>query len=274
MPTAVDVLIPTRDRVPALAVTLSGLLSQGQPLRVVVADQSTQPVTAEPIVAALLRLLRAQGHEIEIHRRPVRRGMAEQRAFLLAHARASEVLFLDDDVWLHPWALGTMRQALEQLGCGFVGMAVQGLSYLGDVRPHQWQAYEEWPGGRVEPERVVRGTRAWDRHQLHNAANLTHLAERIGATPQHWRAYKIAWIGACVLYRRAALEAAGGFEFWRHLPAEHAGEDVVPQLRVMERFGGAGIIPSGSVHLELPTTVDDRRVEVYDALGLAPTSTS
>jgi hypothetical protein len=31
----------------------------------------------------------------------------------------------------------------------------------------------------------------------------------------------------------------------------------------MEKFGGAGILPSGAVHLESPTTVTDRRVEAY-----------
>ena len=53
----------------------------------------------------------------------------------------------------------------------------------------------------------------------------------------HERLYKVAWVGACVLYDRAALLACGGFDFWPELPPEHVGEDVVAQLRVMERFG-------------------------------------
>lgn len=271
-PARVDVLVPTRDRPDALAVTLAGLCAQEQPLRVVVADQSTTPVADSQIVAAVVRLLESQGHEVALHRRAPR-GLAEQRAFLLAQARSDTLLYLDDDVWLHPWALRLMRTALDRLGCGFVGMAVQGLSYLDDVRPHQWEPYEEWEGV-VGPERVIPGSPQWARHVLHNAANLTHLAERVGATPERWRAYKVAWVGACVLYRRAALEAVGGFDFWWRLPPAHAGEDVVPQLRVMARFGGAGIIPSGAVHLELPTTVTDRRVEAYEALGLPTASGS
>jgi hypothetical protein len=47
---------------------------------------------------------------------------------------------------------------------------------------------------------------------------------------------------------------------------DHAGEDVVAQWQVMELFGGAGILPSGAVHLESPTTVTDRRVEAYDVV--------
>lgn len=61
-----------------------------------------------------------------------------------------------------------------------------------------------------------------------------------------WRAYKIAWIGGCVLYDRAALVEAGGFDFWQRLPADHAGEDVAAQQRVLARFGGAGVLPSGA----------------------------
>lgn len=78
--------------------------------------------------------------------------------------------------------------------------------------------------------------------------------------------YRVAWLGGCVLYRREALNAAGGFTFWAALPADHAGEDVLAQWQVMERFGGAGILPSGAVHLESPTTVTDRRVEAYDVV--------
>ncbi|BCW57610.1 hypothetical protein SAMN02799638_04367 [Arthrobacter sp. UNCCL28] len=78
--------------------------------------------------------------------------------------------------------------------------------------------------------------------------------------------YRVAWLGGCVLYNRHALIESGGFSFWRGLPANHAGEDVVAQWQVMERFGGAGILPSGAVHLESPTTVTDRRVEAYDVV--------
>jgi hypothetical protein len=69
-----------------------------------------------------------------------------------------------------------------------------------------------------------------------------------------------------VMYRREALNDAGGFTFWPDLPPDHAGEDVMAQWQVMERFGGAGILPSGAVHLESPTTVTDRRVEAYEVV--------
>jgi hypothetical protein len=87
-----------------------------------------------------------------------------------------------------------------------------------------------------------------------------------GLAPGEWRAYKVAWLGACVLYDRSKLVAAGGFDFWRHVPANHSGEDVAAQLRVLERDGAAGIVPSGAYHLESPTTVPDREVECHELI--------
>jgi hypothetical protein len=268
---ACDVLIPTVDRAGALAVTLAGLAGQppGSVARVVVADQSAAPVSEHPLVAAMARTLELHGVPVELHRRPERRGVAEQRAFLLGRAGTETVLMLDDDVWLEPWAVPTMRDALARLGCGFVGMAVTGLSHHGDHRPHELVPFEAWQGP-VLPEDVRPGSPAWQRHRLHNAANPTHLAALAGATPERPVAYRVAWIGGCVLHRRAALEAVGGFGFWDRLPSPHAGEDVLAQLRVMRRFGGAGLLPSGAVHLELPTTIPDRPVDAWaieDQLG-------
>jgi glycosyltransferase involved in cell wall biosynthesis len=260
-----DVLIPTRDRPEALAVTLSGLAAQtAQGFRVVVSDQSIVPAERTPIVAATLRLLRHAGHEVQTYRHMPPNGMAEQRAYLLEHARGAKVLYLDDDVWLAPQAIDLLRTALTRLGCGFVGFAVQGLSYAEDFRPEELEPYEEWTG-QVRPERVRRGTTAWRRHTLHNAANLMHLAER-KAFGRTCVPYKVAWIGGCVLFDRAKLEMSGGFDFWSRVPAHHAGEDVVAQLRVMERYGGAGLLPSHAYHLELPTTVVDREAECYDSV--------
>ncbi len=78
----------------------------------------------------------------------------------------------------------------------------------------------------------------------------------------------MAWVGACVLYDVAKLREVGGYDFWRELPPEHSGEDVLAQLRLMSRYGGCGIIPSGAYHQELPTTVVDRRVDAPKALTL------
>jgi hypothetical protein len=70
------------------------------------------------------------------------------------------------------------------------------------------------------------------------------------------------------MYDAAKLRAAGGYSFWRELPVEHSGEDVLAELRVMARDGGCGLIPSGVYHQELPTTVVDRRVDAPKVLSL------
>ncbi|APX04471.1 glycosyltransferase family 2 protein [Arthrobacter sp. QXT-31] len=264
---ALDVLIPTCNRPAELAVTLAGLAAQDGPaFRVVVSDQSDGPPAWEhPPAATLLRVLRAQGTTVELHRHLPRRGLAEHRQFVLEQARTDKVLFLDDDVWLEPGALSRMGDALDTLGCGFVGMAPQGLSYLGDRRPEETITFSPWQGP-VTPERIRPGEEGFQRWPLHSAANLSHVSADLGLEPGEWLPYKVAWLGGCTMFRRQALEDAGGFRFWPQLPAEHCGEDVVAQWRVMEKFGGAGILPSGAVHLESPTTVTDRRVEAFDVV--------
>lgn len=255
-----DVLIPTYRRPGALAVTLAGLAAQTLPeFRVVVSDQDeADGVEASGEVRAVCRVLRAHGRPVEIHRHLPRRGMAEQREFLLDQTRAPYALFLDDDILLEPWVADRLLETIRAEGCGFVGSAPIGLSYIDDVRPHE-QAIELWPG-RVEPETVEPGGTAWARHRLHNAANVWHVARRLGARPEAPLRYRVAWVGGCVLYDVAALRASGGFSFWDRLPPEHAGEDVLAQLRVMARAGGCAILPSGAYHQELPTTIENRTV--------------
>ncbi|MDQ0925369.1 GT2 family glycosyltransferase [Pseudarthrobacter sp. W1I19] len=263
----VDVLVPTCNRPAELAVTLSGLAGQANPsFRVVVSDQSSgAPAWEHPAAAAMVRVLEAQGRPVTLLRHLPRRGLAEHRQFLLDQSNAAKCLFLDDDVWLEPGALERMNRALEELDCGFVGMAPQGLSYLDDRRPEQTAGFEVWDGP-VTPERVRPGTPGFERWPLHSAANLSHLSADLSLGPGEWLPYRVAWLGGCVLYQRDALREAGGFSFWPSLPVDHAGEDVVAQWQVMERYGAAGILPSGAVHLESPTTVTDRKVEAYDVV--------
>lgn len=267
-PTAeLDVLVPTSGRNAELAVTLAGLAAQDDPpFRVIVGDQSDSGVLGSPAVRAMMRVLRAQGRAVELHRHRERRGMAEHRQFLLDLSRAPRVLYLDDDVWLEPGALEKLVAALDEQRCGFVGYAVQGLSFLEDVRPEETQHFEPWGDGGVQPERMRPGPTMERRWPLHNAANLAHLAADLGLSDGDRIAYRIAWVGGCVLFERRALVAAGGFDFWESLPPRHAGEDRVAQWRVMERFGGAGIVPNPAVHLEAPTTIVDRRHEASNLI--------
>ncbi|TVT45384.1 glycosyltransferase family 2 protein [Amycolatopsis rhizosphaerae] len=262
-----EVLVPTCDRPAELAVTLSGLAAQAVPgFAVILSDQSEgEPAYEAPAARAMIRVLARAGHPVRVSRNLPRRGLAQQRAHLLELSSARYVLYLDDDVWLEPGTLARLHSAIVELGCGFVGNAVQGLSYLDDYRPDELARFEEWRG-RPEPEQVLPGTAQWQRWTLHNAANPTHLSDAVARRPK-WTAYKVAWIGGCVLFDREMLASTGGFGFWRELPETHCGEDVLAQLRVMAKYGGAGILPTGAVHLESPTTVPDRSVEAYDAVS-------
>ncbi|MCW2654114.1 MAG: hypothetical protein QOE41_1195 [Mycobacterium sp.] len=263
----IDVLVMTVGRPAELATTLSGLASQQhEAFQVVVSDQSDGEASFDaPAARAMSRVLEVRGHPTRFVRHLPRRGLAEHRAFLLDQATAPYALFLDDDVWLEPGVLCRLQDALASLNCGFVGAAVAGLSYLNDVRPAELAPFERW-SGPVRPERITRHSVAFWRCALHNAANPFHLHQQLKLRPGQWCAYKIAWVGGCVLYNRAKLLDCGGFDFWDRLPPQHAGEDVAAQWRVMERYGGAGILPSGAIHLESPTTVHDRRVEVTAVL--------
>jgi len=273
-----DILIPTCRRPAALAVTLGSLCAQTLPgFGVVVSDQTedSDPLSAGE-VRAVVRLLRAQGRPVTLCKHLPRRGMAEHRQFLLDQARASYVLYLDDDVILEPDVVQRMLAVIEKEGCGLVGCGLIGLSYLDDVRPHE-QSIEFWDGP-VRPEEIRPGSPQWDRYRLHNAANLWHVQEQLGlgAAPDHKAAqvprpalrYRVAWIGGCVMYDRAKLRSVGGFDFWRELPAEHCGEDVLAQQRVMACYGGCGLLPSGAYHQELPTTLENRTVNAPRVLGV------
>ena len=260
----VSVLIPTYNRPEALAATLTAVAAQSlRGLDVVIADQGDadrgeQCAAQSRTVRTLCRLLELHGGTVRLLVNLPRRGIAQQRQFLLERATGRFSLFLDDDVILEADALERMLRALEDEGCGFTGMPLIGLSYRDDRRPHE-QVLEPWEGP-VRPEVVRPGSIAWRRHLLHNAANALHAGEGLRGESR----YKVAWIGGCVLYDTAKLREVGGFEFWKELPDHHCGEDVLVQLRLLERHGGFGLLPSGAYHQELPTTITDRGLNAPD----------
>ena len=268
MTATVDLLIPTYRRPAALAVTLTSLIAQTyRDFRIVISDQTedSEPV-ATVEVQAVIRVLKAHGHTVEVHKHLPRRGMAEQRQFLLDQVTAPHCLFLDDDLILESDVVGRMLVAVQEEGCGFVGCAVTGLSFIDDVRPHE-QNIEFWEGP-VQPEVVKSGTYQWERWRLHNAANLYHIQQRLGLTAERQRKYRVAWIGGCVIFDTSKLRQLGGYSFWQELPTEHCGEDVLIQLRMMAQYGGCGLVPSGVYHQELPTTITDRGVPADKLLSI------
>jgi GT2 family glycosyltransferase len=264
----IDVLIPTYSRPAALAVTLTSLIAQSHnQFRIIISDQSDESCLSSPVVRAVIHVLELHGYPVHVEQHFPRRGMAEQRQFLLDLAASPYVLYLDDDLILEKTVLENMLTVIQDQDCGFVGSAVIGLSFIDDVRPHE-QAIEFWDHG-VKPELVHPDSPAWQRYRLHNAANVLHVQKKMGLDIHSDPIpYKVAWVGGCVLYDAARLRSAGGFSFWEDLPTEHSGEDVLAQLRVMELYGGCGLIPSGVYHQELPTTIPNRQVDAPKALPL------
>jgi hypothetical protein len=249
----VDILLPTYNRLQSLIMTLSSVAAQTlSDLHVIVADQSDESGERSRVVQALCRIIEARGGSVEWHHRPPIHGIVEQRDFLLRRATAESVLYLDDDVFMETWVVERLHITLRAERCGFVGAFPAGLSYRDDVRPHQ-QMIEFWEGP-VQPEIVDPGSPEWEeRWPLHCAANIYHVSQKL--QPGEVRRYKVAWIASCIMYDRAKLLEVGGFSFWLRLPRYHSGEEVLVQNLLMRRWGGCALLPSGTYHSEVPTTV-------------------
>ena len=190
--------------------------------------------------------------------------MAQQRQFLLEKSDSCYSLFLDDDIILEPYVLQNMKSILQKYNCGFAGSALIGLSYKNDVRKNQ-QQIEFWEND-IQPETIVPKDLLWQRYELHNAANILHVQEKYNCSPDNPKPYKVAWVGGCVMYDTEKLSESGGFEFWKDLPEGHCGEDVLAQLRVMKKFGGCGILPSGAYHQEISTSITNRKINAPEFL--------
>ena len=264
----VNVLIPTFGRKTALAIVLTSLLGQTfRDFDVTISDQTDEPerYTDSLEIQTLVDALRWHGHTVTIHHNFPRRGMAQQRQFLLETATAAYVHYLDDDVALEPRVMERMLEVLRAEGCGFVGCPAVGLRYLEDVRPHQ-QGIELWDGP-VVPEPFTPETIPWERAPVNSAANPLHIERRLAPSGETLR-YHIAWVGgANLLFDRAKLAAVGGFSWWPRLLAVHAGEEVVVQFLMLRYFGGCGVLPTGTYHMCLPTTIEDRTHNATELFG-------
>lgn len=265
--TAVNVLIPTYRRKTGLAMVLASLLGQTfKDFDVVISDQTPEGeeyLESEEIQAGV-QALRYHGHRVDLHRNLPPRGLAQQRQFLLEQSEAPYVHFIDDDILFEPHVLERMMTVMQEEQCGFVGVAAAGLAYLDDVRPEQ-QEIEMWEGP-VRPEPFTPDYIP-KRHGIQMAANTLHAEQRLSPNGEIVR-YKVDWIGgANVLYDRAKLIDVGGFSFWDRLSAQHAGEDAVVQFLLIHAYGGCGILPSGTYHLLLDTTVPDREENAAQLFG-------
>lgn len=260
MSPTVEVLIPTAGRKTGLAIVLAGLFGQSyREFDLVVSDQGDDEAMLDSAeIQTLVRAFRYRGRRVRTFRHLPRRGLAEQRHFLLSQSQADYVQFVDDDVLLEPEVMARMLKVIREERIGFVGCAAAGLSYLDDFRP--WQHDIELWEGPVRPEPFDWENVPWDRHKVNNAANPLHLAAMLVKGEEPVR-YKVAWVGgANVIYDRRKLLEVGGFSWWDQLPPEHAGEEVLAQFLLLRKHGGCGILPCGTYHLGIPTLVPNREV--------------
>src|SRR5690606_38237977 len=110
----VSILIPTYNRLVALAATLAALTAQCfRDFEIVIADQGEDRVADSCTIRTLCRLFELHGNPVRLLTNFPRRGIAQQRQFLLDHATGRFSLFLDDDVVLEGDALRRMVEALE-----------------------------------------------------------------------------------------------------------------------------------------------------------------
>src|SRR5579863_6277645 len=99
----VDVLIPTCGRKTGLAIVLTSLIGQTfTNFNVIISDQTPDEFAYMDSIEiqTLVRALRWHGHSVSLHHHFPRRGLAEQRQFLLEQSEAPYVHYLDDDVLL------------------------------------------------------------------------------------------------------------------------------------------------------------------------------
>src|SRR5579884_896101 len=111
----IDVLIPTYGRKTGLAVVLTSLLGQTfTDFDVIISDQTEEDraYLNSIEIQTLVQALEWHGHRVILHRHLPRRGLAEQRQFLLEQSSAPYVHYLDDDVLLDPPVIQRMLSVL------------------------------------------------------------------------------------------------------------------------------------------------------------------
>ncbi|MEW5853708.1 MAG: glycosyltransferase family A protein [Myxococcota bacterium] len=248
--TTVDILIPTANRVPALISTLSGVTAQTHAsLRVLVADHGDRPAREDRVIRSLCRIIESRGGEVDWHQRAASPMLAEQRDYLLRHARADVVLFLDDDVYMEPPVVQRLLHTLQAERCGFVG-AFPSAEWMHRRATAAAPPLELW-NGPVRPETLEPDSPEWERTRLHLDGATMDAAHHL--PPGTVRRYKVAWVAGCVMYDRRKLLTVGGFSFWPRLPPRHVGEEALVQNLLMRRWGGCAIMPALTHRAESPS---------------------
>ncbi len=153
------VCIATHERAQLLPRALDGLMNQERPPNeVVISDSSGSPHAKAVVDSYVAR----HEHVAIIYRHSPRRALPWQRWFAFQHSSGQTVLFLDDDVWLAPTALGTLERAYDELsathpgpvaGIGFVQSWDDGSRPTRDATTlrERWLGTSRRPAGTLTP---------------------------------------------------------------------------------------------------------------------------
>ena len=220
---AVSVVIPVHDRAAGLAATLRALRAAGAsgPVEVVVVDDATPDAGQVPDVVA------ASGTAAVVLRRDRRGGPAAARNTGWRAARADLVAFVDADCEPAPGWLGRLLPHFEDPSLAAVAPRVTAVAAAGSGRAR-----------RGAPPWLLRYEQARSPLDLGRRAGPVRPGSRIAYLPS-----------AALVARRAALEAAGGFD-----ESLHIGEDVDLVWRLAGRGWRLRYEPSATVgHPVRPT---------------------
>ncbi len=218
------VLVCTRDRAQLLAETLAslrGLDDPGVPYEIVVVDNGSHDATRGVVEAAAA----ASPVPLRYVYEP-RGGLSAARNAGVRAAAGAAIAFTDDDVLVEPGWLAAFARALADRPVDFLG---------GRVLPRWGAPRPPWlPAGRTRGE-------IWGALALFDYGD----EARPLAKP----------LGANMAFRRAALEAAGGFrEDLGRDAASLKGQEVPELLQRLAAAGGRGgwYVPDAVVHHWVP----------------------
>lgn len=243
-----DVLIANPLWSPGLPLTLGSLIGQTvRPRKVIIVDAGSRSCREDREVCAALRVLNELGSETESVLNPSVFGIGQRQA-LLERTDAPYALFLDHNVVLEPDLIDRLAAALTLQGCGFIGsypnQAVDIGTFGEEGDDLQDAEFEPWLG-TVAPEVVTPGNPAWRRRRIHTNGVQQLICRMMRITRERPLLYRIASCEGCYLADVSKLRAVGGY-VPRTEPPVPWPEDLIAQLRLMARFGGAAIAPSGA----------------------------
>jgi N-acetylglucosaminyl-diphospho-decaprenol L-rhamnosyltransferase len=191
-PSGVTVVVPSWNTADTTIECLRSLVAQRPPVEAILVDNASEDGTTERVRAEL------PGVTVLAHRRNRGFAAACNSGLRAAHGRA--ILFLNSDTTLLPDAIARMLAALEaEPGVGILGPRLRGRD--GEVQPSV--RTDPSPGALLHQHTALRGLRFLGAREARYKMRAFGLDRRADVE---------VVMGAALLARREALEAAGAFD--------------------------------------------------------------